>query len=531
MIGQSKISLVTLSEDYIKEVENLLEKVVSGGGEREFLQFSLKEGRFPLLHGDEKSIEEVLQERLAFLKSIYSDFKDFQVEKLKIPEEVSFLFELWQMWIPLAEVYIRGWQVKQETADEKETPYFVMLSGAQGSGKTVTTNVLQWLIPKLWDFKATTGKCSVKVLSIDSLYKTNRERIQLRNRLRLDMGLCAVEKIGLGSKKKQECESQLRDAIRFIEEIELILGTPKIHSPQEGEFVERTIEEKNREVKGRLLPFPKDLQVLLLASIEKNPFSLSPDVRRKILLYFLKRCSLDEKQLDTIIDEAVKGNPFYEVARGLPNTHYVDKFLDIYKGFCERLDVIELPHFEKLFHGGIGDIKTIDRILRGDYPEIFILEGWFVGVPTDLSMEEVERIIRSNNYVFKIMDELDPERRHTEVMLKRLKPYKKIWDIFDIRTFLLIDDIRNVERSRARQEETNRKHRVAELKSEGLSDEEIGQMKLGMTPEEIADFVKPYILLTYIILSIDLFKYNADIIFQIHSSDYKPRVISVRGKD
>ncbi len=526
------ITPVTLSEGYIREVEKRLEGVVSGGGDpRKFLQFSLKESKFPLAPGDGKRMKEILSQRLAFLNSIYPNFKEFQSEKLKIGEDISLLFELWQMWIPLAEVYIRGWQIKQKRV-HKKIPYFVLLSGAQGSGKTVATNVLEWLIPRLWRFKSASGNCSVRVISIDSLYKTNRERIELRNRLRLDIGLRAIEAAGFTKlKKKRECESLLREAIGLTGEIELILGTPKEHSPRERRFVERAIEEKLKETEERLSAFPEETRELLLESIKKNPYYLSQDPRKKILYLYLKRCALDEKEMDEIVDAAMKGNPFYEVARGLPNTHYVDKFLDIYKGFCEGRKAIEIPQFEKLFHGGIGDVKAIDRILKREYPEIFILEGWFVGVPTDLRIEDVERIIRSNNYVLKVIDELDSERKHTKVMLEYLRPYKKVWDLFDTRTFLLIDAIQNVERSRARQEETNRRHRIAELKDQGLSDEEISQMKLGMTPEEIANFVKPYILLTYIILYIDLFKYNADIIFRIQSSDYKPRSISVRGKD
>jgi len=522
---------ITLNGEYIQGVEKHLEGIILRREDpQEFLNFCLKEAKRPLPSQDEEEAEKILSERLTLLKSIYPDFQEFQVEELKIERDISLLFKLWQMWLPLAEVYLEGWQEKQKTA-AKNTPFLVLFSGAQGSGKTVTTSVLKWLIPQLGKFKSTTSKCSVSIISIDSLYKTNRERIQLRNQLRLKEGLRIIEARELPADKKEEVETLLRQALQLTEEIELILGTPKEHLPQEGKLLERSKEEKIKEVEDKLKVSPQKLQDLTLKAIGENPFYLSFEVREKVLQFYLEKCSLEGKEREKIREAAAKGNPFYEVARGLPNTHYVDKFLNIYKGFCEGRDKVELPEFEKLFHGGVGDVKAIERIPPEEYPDIFILEGWFVGVPTNLSLEEVEKIIRTDDYVRKVMDSLDPERRYVEVMWEYLQPYQKIWDIFDNRTFMLIENIRNVERSRAHQEKTNRKHRIAELKRQGLTDAEISQMKLGMTDEEIAHFVQPYILLTYIILYLDLFQYGADIIFRINSSDYLPRSIAIRRKE
>lgn len=512
-----------LSDPYLVQTREHLEKLLCGDVTAdEFCRFCLKQDLLPQLSGlDEAEQCDRISRRVDFLLSVFPDFVDFQENDLKISREISLAFNLWQMWIPMAEAYIRGWEHKQKDGRQSHVPYFVLLSGAQGSGKTVSTSVLKWLIPRMRSESYNDDSFKVDIISIDSLYKTNKDRIEFRNELRIQCGLQAA------GDHDQKLESALKNAISLIRDIEWVLGTPREHNPAEHKLVERTPEEKKALTREKADVLPDKIAQAVCASVDENPYNLPAELRKRILDHFLAQAGVGAEKAKTVRAAAVNGNPFYEIARGLPNTHYVDQFMEIYRGLCGEADFIELPDFEKLYHGGVGDVKSLDRIEKTDFPQIFFLEGWFVGVPTGLNMDKVEEIIQSDEYVTEMMDVLDPERKFTPVMLDYLKKYQKIWDLFDNKTFLLIDDIRNVEQSRTRQEQTNRRHRIAELKAEGKTDQEISKMKLGMTEEEIKTFVRPYILLTYIILRMDPEQMDAEMIYHTDSSDYMPRKIDI----
>lgn len=172
-----------------------------------------------------------------------------------------------------------------------------------------------------------------------------------------------------------------------------------------------------------------------------------------------------------------KGNPFYQISRGMPGTHNHIKLLDTLKK-AKSGNYFELPVFDKSLHNGRGDV--VDDVIKVSGRQDFILlEGWCVNMPY-IKSDKFSLIMSQNAYANKIFKELDPKKEYFEVVMGYIKKYQKIWDLLDNRTLIAGENIELLEEWRAEQEE-----RLIAAKGSG------------MTQEEIHEFVKPLIPFAY----------------------------------
>jgi len=176
--------------------------------------------------------------------------------------------------------------------------------------------------------------------------------------------------------------------------------------------------------------------------------------------------------------QTYKGNPFYQISRGIPGTHNHTKMLDTLKKAKsgENFDILD---FDKSVHKGRGDItENVTQV--HEQQDFIILEGWCVNIPY-VEINKFLSIMNQNNYVSKIFNEIDPRQEYYKVVMENIKEYQKIWKLFDNITVMSGKKIEWIEEWRAEQEE-----RLIAVKGSG------------MTREEIHEFVKPFIPFTYL---------------------------------
>ena len=182
---------------------------------------------------------------------------------------------------------------------------------------------------------------------------------------------------------------------------------------------------------GAVLPLLSNAYYLKKFSAKRNVLGLSalPGTGKTTLGLLIEKIStyLDLKvsvvSLDDFylpsneMEKAIKGNP-WEVSRGFPGTHSVelmeDKILD-----WKLTGKLNIPIFDKSLRSGLGD----RAYWKTEYPDLLILEGWFLGVNTTRSSHLINQDIQPflNNhevkYRLKIQDNLNK--------------YKNIWKLID----------------------------------------------------------------------------------------------------
>ncbi|HLC52765.1 MAG TPA: hypothetical protein VJI98_05965 [Candidatus Nanoarchaeia archaeon] len=169
------------------------------------------------------------------------------------------------------------------------------------------------------------------------------------------------------------------------------------------------------------------------------------------------------------------GNPFYQIARGMPGTHRV-KLLKQVLAKIKAGKPFEIPIFDKFRHQGQGDVSK--RMIKVNERQDFVLfEGWCVGIPK-VSSRILINICKKNDIPLK---QLDPELQYHLVMLKAIKDYLPLWKYLNYIVMLQADSAQLHQKWRLQQER--------ELKI---------KKNQGMTPKEIINFVNVYLPLTYV---------------------------------
>lgn len=174
-----------------------------------------------------------------------------------------------------------------------------------------------------------------------------------------------------------------------------------------------------------------------------------------------------------------EGNPFYQIPRGLPGTHDYEKLFDVLKK-TKNGEPFEIPDFDKSLYNGRGDI-TGNVTQVHEQQDFVILEGWFVNMPY-VEPSEFQSIMKQNEYVSNVFEELDPKYEHFGVVMDYIKQYQKVWALFDNKTFMLGKKIEWVQEWRTKQEEKL-----------------IATKGSGMTGEEFNRYLKPHIPFTYFV--------------------------------
>lgn len=175
------------------------------------------------------------------------------------------------------------------------------------------------------------------------------------------------------------------------------------------------------------------------------------------------------------LQEKYSGNAFYQIPRGLPGTHRVKELFSVLKK-AKSGKPFEIPTFDKSLYQGKGDVlrKTLKVKERQDF---IFLEGWCVGLP-EISSQKLMKICKRNKIDLK---KLDPKLKDHKVVLKLVKDYQKIWELFDYMMMLKADSVEVHKKWRLLQEK-----RLKKEKGEGMS------------RKEITSFVEPYLPFTYV---------------------------------
>ena len=128
--------------------------------------------------------------------------------------------------------------------------------------------------------------------------------------------------------------------------------------------------------------------------------------------------SLDDFYLPSAeMDIAIKDNPWC-VPRGFPGSHSIylieERILE-----WKNSGRLNCPVFDKSLRNGLGDRSS----WKIDFPEILILEGWFIGV-NQISSREI--------YKEKIEPPLYPQEiKYRSKIQNNLNSYLKIWQLID----------------------------------------------------------------------------------------------------
>jgi D-glycerate 3-kinase len=111
-----------------------------------------------------QNIDIAIQQRAELFQAVYPEFCEFCIEVLKAnPETMRSL--LWDLWLPL------GLQLAKRRQN-LQRPLIQGILGGQGTGKTTFAKVMELVLSKL--------SCNALSLSLDDLYKTYSDRVQLQ---------------------------------------------------------------------------------------------------------------------------------------------------------------------------------------------------------------------------------------------------------------------------------------------------------------------------------------------------------------
>ncbi len=182
---------------------------------------------------------------------------------------------------------------------------------------------------------------------------------------------------------------------------------------------------------GLILPLLSDSYNLVNTSSRRKIIGLSalPGTGKSTLGLLLEKLShklnfkisvisMDDFYLPSSqMDEAIKDNP-WEVSRGIPGSHSVllmEKNLSEWKSTGQ----LKFPVFDKSLRSGLGDRSY----WRTEYPDIVILEGWFLGVNPLISKTYSK-------------ENIEPPLLHSEIVYRskiqeNLYSYLDLWKLID----------------------------------------------------------------------------------------------------
>ena len=172
-------------------------------------------------------------------------------------------------------------------------------------------------------------------------------------------------------------------------------------------------------------------------------------------------------------------NPFYQIWRGMPGTHYVDKLRLVLQKAREGKP-FTTPRFDKSLHAGKGDV-TEEGVTVLQPLDFLVVEGWCLYME-NRGVETFKAIVQKNEYVYETFTHLDPAGAHVEVVLAMAEPYKEVWDLIDDKILLVPESVTYIEEWRLQQEEETKR-----LKGSGLM------------PAEVVSFAKHFIPFSYYI--------------------------------
>ena len=122
---------------------------------------------------------------------------------------------------------------------------------------------------------------------------------------------------------------------------------------------------------------------------------------------------------------AIKNNP-WDVSRGFPGSHSVELMYEKLNNW--KYDgKLEVPVFDKSLRNGLGDRSH----WRSDFPDILILEGWFLGVkplPGQIKSKVSINIKDDQNFKTPLSSQ---ESSYIIKIQKNLNEYLSIWDLID----------------------------------------------------------------------------------------------------
>ena len=116
---------------------------------------------------------------------------------------------------------------------------------------------------------------------------------------------------------------------------------------------------------------------------------------------------------------AINNNP-WNVSRGFPGSHSVNLMHEKLINWKINGE-LKVPVFDKSLRNGLGD-RSHWRI---DYPDLLILEGWFLGV------EPFSYDLNSSNNLFPNLNLNSDEFSYIETIQKNLYEYLDIWNLID----------------------------------------------------------------------------------------------------
>jgi D-glycerate 3-kinase len=195
--------------------------------------------------------------------------------------------------------------------------------------------------------------------------------------------------------------------------------------------------------------------------------------------YTVQRFSIDDfyetdkKRL--AISKKHKGNPFFEISRGMPGTHRVG-FLKQTLARVKAGKNFEIPIFDKSLHNARGDVlKKTKKVKRR--VDFLLFEGWCVGIPY-VSSRVLKRICEDNDINLK---KLDPKLIAHKAVLTQIKRYQSLWKYINYKVMLKPDSVKCHKEWRYWQEQ-----------------ELLAKKGEGMSKSRINSFVEPFLPFTYL---------------------------------
>ena len=182
---------------------------------------------------------------------------------------------------------------------------------------------------------------------------------------------------------------------------------------------------------GVILPILSDIYTLRNSTQKRIVIGLSalPGTGKTTLGLLLNKLSLkmDIKATVVSMDDfylpfsemniAIKDNP-WKVSRGFPGSHSIDLIEERILEW-KNTGRFVYPVFDKSLRNGLGDRSS----WKIDFPEILILEGWFLGV---------NKISNQNIDKEKIQPPLNPfEVKYRSKIQSNLSEYLKIWQLIE----------------------------------------------------------------------------------------------------
>ena len=219
---------------------------------------------------------------------------------------------------------------------------------------------------------------------------------------------------------------------------------------------------------GVILPILYDIYTLKKHSQRRLVIGLSalPGTGKTTLGLLIERLLLKMKIKATVVslddfylpssemNIAIKNNP-WNVSRGFPGTHSInlieEKILE-----WKNTGKFNYPVFDKSLRNGLGD-RSYWKI---DYPEILILEGWFLGVNKKSSQSISKENVKPPLYKREI--------EYRSKIQKNLNDYLKIWQLFE-----KIWQIRPKDFSYMNKWKSNQENEMLKIKGNALVDNQL----------------------------------------------------------